>query len=127
MIPFFTDNDVPDTVGDFLRDSGHDVVRLREVMLTDSADPVIAAACREHGMVLLTHNIKHFRSIVKTYEVTRAESDRLCRIELGCEQFLATDRIKAALPVIELEWQRLGTVKHGLRIFLGNAIIRIHR
>ena len=43
IIPFFTDNDVEDYVGDFLTDSGHSVVRCRDVMANNSADPVIAA------------------------------------------------------------------------------------
>lgn len=78
-------------------------------------------------MVLLTHNVKHFRAIVKHYEVTRAEADHLCRIELGCAQHIAAERVANALSVIEAEWLRLGKAKQGLRIFLGDAIIRIHR
>lgn len=96
-------------------------------MLTDSPDPIIAAACREQGMVLLTHNVKHFRAIVKRYEVTKAETDRLCRIELGCRQHVAAERVAEALSVIEAEWRRLRRKKQGLRIFLGDGIIRLHR
>ncbi|WP_369405440.1 DUF5615 family PIN-like protein [Novosphingobium lentum] len=125
-VPFFTDNDVDDKVGDLLRESGHQVVRLREVMLDNSPDPVVAAACREHGLVLVTHNIKHFRAIVKDYEVTRAETDRLCRIELGCEQFRAVDRVRAALEIIEYEWSRRDS-SVPIRIHIGDGIIRIHR
>jgi predicted nuclease of predicted toxin-antitoxin system len=126
-IPFFTDNDVPDAVGDLLRDSGHQVHRLREVMLTDSADPVVAATCREFGLVLITHNIKHFAAIVKQHQVSRGEMDRLCRIELGCVQPIAVERVAAALSVIEAEWDRLGPAKAGLRIFIGDSVIRLHR
>lgn len=125
-IPFFTDNDVDDQVGVFLSDSGHSVTRLRDVMLHNSADPIVAAACREAGLVLVTHNIKHFKKIVKDHEVTNAEADRLCRIELGCRQFDAVERIKGALDVIELEWQRLEK-KAGMRIYVGDGVIRIHR
>lgn len=126
-IPFFTDNDVDNKVGDFLKDSGHSVVRLREVMLDDSPDPIVAAACREHGMVLITHNIKHFKAIVKEYEITKAQADHLCRIELACRQIDAVARMQAAIGVIESEWIRLGPTKEALRIFLGDGIIRIHR
>ena len=65
VIPFFTDNDVPDSVGDVIAAAGHKLTRLRDAMLTDSADPVVAAACREHGQVLVTHNWKDFRKILK--------------------------------------------------------------
>jgi hypothetical protein len=125
-IQFFTDNDVDDKVGDMLRDSGHEVWRLREIMLANSPDPIVAAACREQGLVLITHNIKHFRAIVKDYEMSRAETDRLCRLELGCEQIRAVDRVRAALDVIEAEWKRR-IESEPLRIYLGDSIIRIHR
>lgn len=127
MIRFFTDNDVDDDVGRFLEDSGHSVVRLRDEMLANSADPVVATACREHGMVLVTHNVKHFRAIVKEHEVTKKEVDKLCRVELGCQQFEAVKRITEELPIIELEWERLGVTKSGLRIFIGDKIVRVHR
>lgn len=127
MIPFFTDNDVDNKVGDILMAAGHQVTRLRDVMLDNSPDPVVAAACRAAGMVLVTHNIKHFRKIVKDHEVTRSETDRLCRVELACQQYDAVNRIKDALGVIEFEWARLGEEKHALRIYIGDNIIRLHR
>ena len=126
-IPFFTDNDVSDSVGDFLSESGHVVYRLRDVMLADSKDPVVAAACRESGLVLVTHNIKDFKRIVREFEVTNAQADSLCRIELGCQQYAARARIEAALTLIEAEWRRLGRNKIGLRAYVGDSIIRLHR
>jgi len=95
-------------------------------MLRDSPDPVVAAACREAGLVLITHNIKHFKKIVKDHEITSAQADRLCRIEMGCRQFDAVDRMKCALEIIELEWARLDD-KAGMRIHIGDGVIRIHR
>lgn len=96
-------------------------------MLDDSPDPVVAAACREHGMVLITHNIKHFKAIVRDYEVTNAQADRLCRIELACKQIDALARMKSSIGVIESEWIRLGDTKAALRIYIGDGIIRLHR
>lgn len=86
IIPFFTDNDVDDALGDFLKDSGHGLVRLRDQMLTDSPDPVVAAACRENGWVLVTHNVRHFKAISQKEEHETGEPDRLCRIEMDCHQ-----------------------------------------
>lgn len=80
-IQFFTDNDVPDRVGKALETSGHSVVRLRDVMLVDSRDQVVAVACREHGLVLVTHNVKDFRSIAQRYEHKHKKPDPLCRID----------------------------------------------
>ena len=126
-IPFFTDNDVANAVGDFLMESGHSVIRLRDVMLDNSPDPIVAAACREAGMVLITHNIKHFKQIAKEHQISHSEIDALCRIDLGCRQIAAVGRVKDALSVIEAEWERLATEKRGLRIHVGDGIIRLHR
>lgn len=126
-IPFFTDNDVADSVGDFLTASGHTVIRLRDVMVNNSADPVVAAVCREQGLVLVTHNIRDFRSIVKDHKVTKREVDSLCRVELACRQIQARSRIEQALTLIEFEWGRLSERKSGLRIYVGDTVIRLHR
>jgi predicted nuclease of predicted toxin-antitoxin system len=126
-IPFFTDNDVADSVGDFLMASGHSVIRLRDVMVNNSVDPVVAAVCREQGLVLVTHNIRDFRSIVKDHQVTKREVDSLCRVELACRQIQARGRIEEALSLIEFEWGRLSESKSGLRIYVGDSVIRVHR
>ena len=73
-IPFFTDADVPDSVGDFLIEAGHEVTRLRHVLLNDSPDPVVATACRESGLVLVTHNYRDFRKISADFQMTKADS-----------------------------------------------------
>lgn len=96
-------------------------------MLDDSPDPVVAANCREHGLVLVTHNVKHFRAIVRKHQVTHGEVDRLCRIELECRQIHAAPRVAEALAIIEAEWGRLGVEKRGMRISIGDSVIRVHR
>lgn len=123
-IPFFTDNDVEDAVGDFLRDSGHTVQRLRDVMLRNSPDPIVDANCRENGLVLITHNYKHFRRIAHTLRVEGIALKPLSRVDMECHQSEAVERLKSLLPHIELEWQRKQGV--GLRISVGKATFRIH-
>ncbi len=126
VIPFFTDNDVDDRVGDMLRDSGHEVTRLRDAILANSPDPVVAATCREAGLVLITHNVKDFQKIAKNHKITKKETNRLCRIDLGCEQFRAVDRLSTALNVIEFEWTNR-TENSPMVINVGDTVIRIHR
>lgn len=125
IIPFFTDNDVDDALGDFLKDSGHRLVRLRDEMLTDSQDPVVAAACRENSWVLITHNVRHFKAISQKEEHETGEPDRLCRIEMDCHQVDSVDRMRVALPTIEFEWGLLDAKKHGLRITVAKRLIRV--
>lgn len=123
-IPFFTDNDVEDAVGDFLRDSGHTVQRLRDVMLSNSPDPIVDANCRENRLVLLTHNHKHFKRIARELREAGVKRKALSRIDMECHQSEALERLKALLPYIELEWQRKKGV--GLRISITKATFRIH-
>lgn len=123
-IPFFTDNDVEDAVGDFLRDSGHKVTRLREVMLRNSPDPVVDANCRENGLLLITHNYKHFRKIAHDLRRSGLPLKPLSRIDMECHQMEALDRLRGLLPHIEVEWRRKGGV--GVRISVCKATVRIH-
>ena len=127
-IPFFTDEDVADSVGDVILAAGHRLVRLRDAMIRGSADPVVATACREGGLVLVTHNYRDFRRISRDLEVTRGRFDRLHRIELICSQTIAAERFKKELPLIELEWNERGAdAEYGIRIVIGDQIVRVDR
>ena len=123
-IPFFTDNDVEDAVGEFLKDSGHTVQRLRDVMLRDSADPIVDANCREHGLVLITHNYKHFRNIAHKLRLSGVPLKPLSRIDMECHQSEVVERLRGLLPIIEAEWKRKRGV--GVRISICKATVRIH-
>jgi len=123
-ITFFTDNDVEDAVGDFLKDSGHTVQRLRDVMLANSPDPIVDANCRENGLVLITHNYKHFRRIAHEMRQAGRQFRPLSRIDMECHQSEAVGRLADLLPIIEAEWKRKGGV--GVRISICKATVRIH-
>lgn len=127
-IPFFTDADVPDSVGDFLIEAGHDVTRLRHVLVNDTPDPVVATACRESGLVLLTHNYRDFRRISTDLQMTRGKFDNLHRIELICSQVIAERRIRQELALIESIWAAHPMdADFGMRIVIGDHVVRIDR
>lgn len=128
-IQFFTDNDVANGVGDALMALGHTVTRLRDVMLNDSPDEVVARACRDRCLVLLTHNVKDFRNIVrKQLGETRATIGALHRIELTCDQARAKDRVVDELPYILAEWDRFkANSEHEIRVEIGNTYVRFNR
>ena len=129
VIPFFTDNDVADSVGDIISEAGHKLTRLRDFMLTDSPDEVVATACRENGQVLVTHNWKDFRKILKAdAAVSEKYANSLCRIELRCQQHRAAARLKAELPIIEQEWERRqATPGQPMWVEIGDEHVRISR
>ena len=96
-------------------------------MLTDSADPIVAEACRQAGLVLVTQNYKDFRSIVKNQEQGSGNPDQLMRIELTCGDLDMRNRFEAVIDAIEYEWgRRMGDVG-GLRIVLGRTNISVFR
>jgi predicted nuclease of predicted toxin-antitoxin system len=122
-IPFFTDNDVEDAVGDFLRSCDHEVTRLRDVMLSNSADPVVDANCRENGLVLITHNYKHFRKIARELQMDGRIVKRLNRIDMEIHQSEGPRRMSEVLHLIEAEWE----AGRGIQASICKAIIRIYR
>jgi hypothetical protein len=122
-IPFFTDNDVEDAVGDFLMDSGHEVIRLRDVMLANSPDPIVDANCRENGLVLITHNYKHFRQIARGLEMDGRSVKRLNRIDMELHQSAGRARFAEVLHLIEAEWSH----GRGIQASILKAHIRFHR
>ena len=108
-------------------DSGHELTRLRDVMLTDSADPVVAEACRQAGLVLVTQNYSDFRKIVKQQESINAQPDTLMRIELACGDLEIRNRFEAVIDAIEYEWDRREGDVAGLRVVLGKTNISLFR
>ncbi|NJR72140.1 MAG: DUF5615 family PIN-like protein [Gammaproteobacteria bacterium] len=71
-IPFFTDQNVPDSVGDYVVKAGHTVVRLRDEMPTNTKDPVVAVACSTAGHVLITHD-SDFRATAGRLQITQRQ------------------------------------------------------
>jgi predicted nuclease of predicted toxin-antitoxin system len=129
-ILFFTDNDVPRAVGDALLGTGHSVVILREVMLDDSPDQIVAEACVRESRVLVTHNVKDFRKIVyQKSGVTRREAMHLCRVELKCRHTSSPRRIVDEMKFIELEWSRYlaDDKRTPMRITIDDSSIRLAR
>lgn len=128
-IPFFTDNDVADSVGEAIIAAGHQLTRLRDYMLTDSPDEIVAAACRAAGLVLVTHNYRDFRQILKREaDLTKRQANHLCRIELSCKQFRGAERLSAEVALIEHEWARYrGAPDQPMRIEIGDTFIRLGR
>lgn len=126
IIPFFTDHNVPESVGDYLLSMKHEVTRLRHVMSPESKDPVIAVACSRSGQVLVSHD-NDFRQTARRLNITQRQyQNSLHRIQLRCDEPKSAKRIEQALAVIEREWIEL-TGDHPMVIEIGNQYIRINR
>ncbi|MDJ1172152.1 DUF5615 family PIN-like protein, partial [Roseofilum sp. BLCC_M154] len=110
-INFFTDQDVPDGIGNYLVGRGHNLKRLRDVIATDSPDPIVATTCREAGWVLVTFNWKDFKAIIHREQAiqfngnapTHRDLKTLHRLEFGCHHVDGLNMIQIYIDVVERE------------------------
>lgn len=57
---FLFDHDMPDDLGHVLRELGHPVLLLREVLPRTTPDPAVLAYATVHGLILVTCNRDDF-------------------------------------------------------------------
>lgn len=127
IIPFFTDQNVPNSVGDRLMEAGHQVTRLRDVMSPDTPDPVIYVACSQSGHVLLTHD-NDFRKLAKRLGITQRQyRESLHRIQLRCLEPESAGRVIEALKLIESEWRLAKKARRPLVMEIHSGSIRTIR
>lgn len=96
VIAFLTDVNVPDSVGDFLKERGHDVERVRDVMPADSPDPVVAEAAMQAGRVLVSWD-RDFNQ--QRFKKPRFAS--LSRIGFSCPEPLGAARLAVVISLVE--------------------------
>jgi predicted nuclease of predicted toxin-antitoxin system len=124
VIKFFIDQNVPDSVGVALRNRGHHVTLLREVIPTASPDPLVASTALLNRAVLVSFD--------RDFDQKRAESqighrhNKLSRIILKCREPEAAPRVGIAMSLIEAEWRlmrsKAGTQKRMMIEILGLGI-----
>lgn len=102
---FFADHCVAESVCQALEGGGHEVIRLRDELPPDSPDPVVARYAEKRDAVLVTHD-SDFRRIAPRIPVgAKQRFRRLSRIQLHCDYPRASERMTAALSLIEFEWK----------------------
>jgi len=126
-IPFFTDQNVADSAGNFLKQCGHKLTRLRDCMATDTKDPLVALACANGGHVLVSHD-NDFKQIAKKLNITKKQYRlKLHRLHLKCSEPFAAKRIGEAIKLIESEWQIAKRRDEPMVIEIYDKAIRIVR
>jgi predicted nuclease of predicted toxin-antitoxin system len=66
-VKFLLDQDVPEDLTYLLRELDHKVVRLREVLSPDAADPAVLQFAHENDCVLMTCNRDDFLKLAETH------------------------------------------------------------
>jgi hypothetical protein len=106
QLRFLTDNNVPDSVGDYLRARGHSVHRVRHHMPDNSPDNVVATAALAAGRILVTQD-KDF----KAQRFAQARFANLSRVGLiGPGPTLVT-AVKQHIHLIEVQWAHTIKIK----------------
>lgn len=98
IIAFLADNNVPDSICDYLTTRGHDVTRVRDALAADTADPVIAEAAIRDGQVLISWD--------KDFNAQRYMRPRLAalqRVAFCCSYPEALARIEVVIGRLEYE------------------------
>lgn len=133
-INFFTDEDVPRGIGEYLRGRGHNVTRLQDKIAKGSPDPIVAATCREAGLVLVTFNYKDFEKILRESDAlyiagkrpTKKHLKTMHRVDFNCDHHVGLSAIKNYIDIVESE---LSNTEQSVdqRIMIGTTHCRIYR
>ena len=99
------DHNVPDSVATVFRERGHIVQLVREILPTDSPDPLIATVSEDEGAILVSCD-RDFKKIAPRFpKGSRTRFRKLSRISIECSEPQAAQRILAAMEFIELEYK----------------------
>ena len=120
-IAFLADNNMEESVVEFLLMRGHDVIRVRDVMASNSTDPVVAEAAMQGNRVLLSwdKDFHHQRFLSERFRL-------LSRIGFSCRHREAVVRLKSVIALVESEHQR-STLAKPMVIKIGVDKIQIGR
>src|ERR1700722_2926085 len=101
----FLDHNVPDSVAGVFREHGHKVQLVREILPTDSPDPLVATVSEDEGAILVSCD-RDFNDIApRIPKGSRARFRRLSRITLACSEPQAAQRVRKLMEYIELEFK----------------------
>jgi predicted nuclease of predicted toxin-antitoxin system len=101
---FLLDHNVPDSVAKVLRELDHTVTLVRDILPTDSVDPLVATAAEQMDAVLVSID-KDFRSIApRIPKGMRSRFRKLSRLSIDCSENQAAARIRTCMPFVELAW-----------------------
>jgi predicted nuclease of predicted toxin-antitoxin system len=125
---FFVDQNVPESVGRFLKSRGYAVILLRDRIPTESPDALVAAVAEANNAVLVTFD-PDFKALASRIGIGRRRFATLSLIRFEkWRESQAANRMEAALSLIEHEW----TFSHASRdrrlfVVITAQTIRTHR
>jgi predicted nuclease of predicted toxin-antitoxin system len=98
------DENVPNSVAEFLRDRGHDVRLVRDLFPSGTPDPVIAKVGDELEAIVVTWDRDFKRLAARVPEGSRQRFRRLGRISFRCSEARGRARIEECIEAIEFAY-----------------------
>lgn len=100
------DEDVPESVVEFLRERGHEILYARNLTGSGAKDPVVARIGDEATAIIVTWNQKDFKRLAaRIPEENFQRFRRLGRISFTCRHSRGRARIEEVIDHIELLYQ----------------------
>jgi predicted nuclease of predicted toxin-antitoxin system len=121
------DEGVPDSVGAVLKQAGHKVIFLNRTLLSGSKDHLVCQFALINGAILVATD-GDMKRIAGGYGVGASRYRKLNLLKISCRETRASDRVRAALALIEHEWHQ-SSGSDGRRIFIEilDSVIRTNR
>lgn len=112
----------------YLESEGHAVTRLRDVLPTDTPDPIVAKVAQDSDCILLTHD-GDFKKVAPRVPVgERNRFRKLSKVHLACAPTQSSARLAAAMTLIEFEWRAAqNRADKRLHIVIQPSVIKTHR
>ena len=122
-----TDEDVPDSIANFLTSRGHEVWLTRDRFLPSTPDRVIATAASKHGAVVATWNKRHFRALAKRRRKSGALSyPGMSVIVFRCGHSDGLSRLTKLIEEIEAVYGiRVESAKQRMIVEVTDSVLRI--
>lgn len=108
---FFLDHNVAQQVADYLQAEGFRVTLLKDVLVENTEDPIVATHCIQTGDILLTHD-NDFKTMRKRLLISRSRFRDLHCILLSCPNARARDRLQFSMPVVLALWDQISAQAH---------------
>lgn len=125
-MPLLIDEDVPDSVAQFLRERGHHVRYVREVAGRGTPDPVVAKIGDLAEAIIVTWNQKDFRRLATRIPEDNVQHFRhLGRISFTCAHSKGRARIEEVIDIIEMHFQIARSRRDRLLIEVQTTSIRV--
>jgi predicted nuclease of predicted toxin-antitoxin system len=123
----FLDEGVPDSVGHAFLEAGHQVGFLNKSLARGSPDHLVCAIADINDAILVALD-GDMKRIAQSYGIGARTYLKMGLIKLSCFEPEAAQRVRAAMSLIEHEWN-VSEGSTGRRIFveLSDKVMRSHR